>query len=88
MVDDGHTTTKEDLEALKKLGFEVKLDMREDKTGTLSLFGEDTELTYDSKNITIKEESAPYTFEDNKISMEQNGSKLVFEKEVDSNNNE
>lgn len=70
----------EDLESLKSLGLNVTLELREDKTGTLSLFGEEMELTYDSKNMTVDGESTPYKVEDGKLSMEQDGEKLVFEK--------
>jgi len=70
----------EDLESLKSLGLNVSLELREDKTGTLSLFGETMELTYDSKNMTVDGEAAPYKVKDGKLTMEQDGEKLVFEK--------
>lgn len=78
----------EDLESLKSLGLEVTLELREDKTGTLNLFGESMELTYDGKNMTVDGESAPYSFKDGKITMEQDGEKLVFEKTEKTENTE
>lgn len=78
----------EDLESLKTLGLNVSLELREDKTGTLSLFGDTMELTYDGKNMTVDGESSPYSVKDGKISLEQDGEKLVFEKAAKSNNAE
>ena len=78
----------EDLESLKSLGLNVTLELNEDKTGTLNLFGEEMNLTYDNKNMTVDGEAAPYKVEDGKISMEQDGEKLVFEKTEKPENSE
>lgn len=80
--------THEDLESLKTLGLTVNLELREDKTGTLSLFGDTMDLTYNNKNMTIDGESAPYKIKDGKLSMEQDGDKLVFEKAEKKENSE
>ncbi len=70
----------EDLESLKALGLEVTLVLNEDKTGTLNLFGESMELTYNGKNMKVDGENAPYSYKKGKISMEQDDQKLTFEK--------
>lgn len=88
MSSDDENYSHEDLEALKALGLSVTLELREDKTGTLELFGEEMELTYDGGNMIVDGESAPYTVEDDKISMEQDGEKLVFQKTEKTENSE
>lgn len=80
MSSDDEDYSYEDLQNLKSLGLEVTLELRDDKTGTLNLFGETMDLTYDNKNMTVDGEYAPYKVDDNKITMEQDGQKLVFQK--------
>ena len=74
------TYSEEEIDALKTLGLTVTLELKEDKTGVLKLYGEEMNLTYDRNNMTINEGSAPYTFDGSTIKMEQNGNKLVFKK--------
>ncbi len=80
MHSDDENYSYDDLQSLKSLGLIVTLELRDDKTGTLNLFGETMELTYDNSNMTVDGESAPYNVEDGKITMEQDGEKLVFQK--------
>lgn len=72
--------TYDELQSLKNLGLVVTLELNEDKTGELNLFGETMELKYDNKNMTVDGESSPYTAKDDKISMEHDDEKLVFQK--------
>lgn len=88
MTSEDQNYSNEELKSLKSLGFKVTLELNEDKKGTLSLFGDTMDLTYDNKNITVDGESTPYTLKDNKLSMEQDGIKLVFEKTEKPENNE
>lgn len=78
--------TYDELQSLKNLGLVVTLELNEDKTGELNLFGETMELTYDNKNMTVDGESSPYTVKDDKISMEHEDEKLVFQKTEKSEN--
>lgn len=80
MTEGEEVTTKEDIDLLKKFGLIVSLELREDGTGTLDLFGDTEELNFDDKNITADDEEVPYTFEENKLTMEKEDTKLVFEK--------
>ncbi|MBQ3306198.1 hypothetical protein IJH02_02060 [Candidatus Saccharibacteria bacterium] len=65
---------------LEGLGMSATMELKSDKSGKLDLFGEESDVTYDDKNITINGASSEYTFKDGKLSMEQNGSKLIFTK--------
>lgn len=83
MEENGEVTTEEDIQTLKKWGFTVTMELREDKTGKLDLFGDVEEFSYDKDKLTTEKEEIPYTFEDNQFTMEQDGTKLVFKKIVE-----
>lgn len=80
MTSGDESYTNEELESLKALGLKVTLELKEDHTGTLDLFGENMELTYDNKNMIVDGKAEPYTVKDDKITLEQEGEKLVFQK--------
>lgn len=65
---------------LEGLGMKATLELKEDKTGELDLFGDKSEVKYDNKQITINGASTDYTYKDGKFSMEDNGAKLIFTK--------
>ena len=69
-----------DIDKLKELGFTATLELKEDKTGVLNVFGQSQDITYDDKNITSDGQAVPYKFADNKITLEQDGQKMVFQK--------
>lgn len=85
MEESGQVTGSEDIEMLKGLGLTVNLELKEDGTGALVLFGESMNGKWEAKSAT----DATFTYEgqtinmkitDGKLTMEQNGSKLTFVK--------
>ena len=81
MEEGGQVTGSEDIEMLKGLGLTVNLELKEDGTGALVLFGESMDGKWEAKSAT----DATFTYEgqkitDGKLTMEQNGSKLTFVK--------
>lgn len=88
MTTEDTSYSREDLESLKKLGLKVSLELRNDKTGTINLFGKTMEVTFDKKNLTIDGDNAPYKVENDKLSMEYQNEKLVFQKATKTENNE
>ena len=85
MEENGQVTGSEDLEMLRSLGLDVYLELSEDGKGALVLFGEAMNGTWEAKSAT----EASFTYEgqtiemkiaDSKLTMEQNGSKLTFQK--------
>ncbi len=76
----GSGITAEELENMENLQMTMSLDLYEDNTGTLDLFGQIVELTYDPKKltVTIEEQEVPFTYEEGKITIEQDGTKMVF----------
>ena len=94
MYDDEDSYSAEDLETLKKFGLSVYFELREDGTGTLDLFGETMELTYDENNMLYEDEDGdgteeiPYTVDGETLTLEKDGSKLVFQKADTTDNSE
>ena len=92
MTQDGETITKADLEEqLEAAGMADAIDMDEfcylelnkDGTGTLILMGEEMEMEYDDEYIwpvDEADEKVEYTFKNGKLTMEQDGTELVFKK--------
>ena len=66
------------LGVLKGLGLEATLELKEDKTGKLNLFGDESDVTYDKDQITIDDGTAKYNYKDGTITLEENGTKLIF----------
>ena len=69
-----------DTSSLSLLGMTGTLELKDDKTGTMSIFGSSTNLTWDDKNLTVDGQATAYSISGNKLTLENNGSKMVFEK--------
>lgn len=80
MVNEGEEISEDDIALMKSFGLYVTLELKEDKTGVMSMFGEEFELTYDKNNFVIDDETCPYTVSDETITLEQGEDKLVFQK--------
>ncbi len=81
MSSGSETYSKEDLQTLKSYGLSITMEIKEDGTGSMSIYGESKEFTYDADNITVDGEKTPYTLDGNKITFEQDDTKMVFEKQ-------
>lgn len=80
-VNDGKTKyTKEDFKNLLNYDKEVTLELKEDKTGVIDIFGEKQELKYNNKTITINDEKITFTYLNDTITFEKSGTSLKFEK--------
>ncbi len=85
MEQGGEVTGSEDLEMLKSLGLDVYLELKADGTGALVLFGESMDGKWTAKSATeasfeIEGQAVDMKIANNKLTMEQNGSKLTFAK--------
>ena len=83
MSENGEPVSEEDLAALDVLGLAVALEIREGGGGILTLFGEESEITWDENNITIEGTETPYTFDGKTLSMEEDGMALIFTLEAE-----
>ena len=85
MSQDGETTGSSDLETLKSLGLEVYVNLNEDDTVALVMFGEAVQGTWEATSatagsITLNDQKVNMTLEDSKLKFEQEGASLVFQK--------
>ena len=71
---------EENVEQLEELGLTVTLELSEDGTGTIDIFGETNKLTYNENNIIVEGETSLYTFENDTITMQQKGVTLILTK--------
>ena len=82
MSEDGEETSQEDLDLLASLGLSVTMEIKEDGTGVLNLFGEEMEFTWDADNIIVEGEKQPYTFDGTTFTMESDGTSMTFTKDA------
>ncbi len=85
MEENGEVTGSEDLEMLRSLGLDVYLELNQDGTGSLVLFGEAMDGKWEAKSateatFTLEGQTVDMKIADSKLAMEQNGSKLTFKK--------
>ena len=78
MISEGKETTAEDLSLLKSKGLNCTIVLRADGTGVLDLFGEETNLTWDEKNISTGTKTMPYTRKDDQLTVTDGNSSLTF----------
>ena len=64
----------------KTLGMSITMELKADKTGVIDLMGETENLTYDDAYITVDGDKTPYTFENNRITLQEDDTKMVFQK--------
>jgi hypothetical protein len=85
MQSGGETMGAEDLAAMEALGLSVKMTVKEDKTFSIDLFGEQQSGTWEAKsasdaNFTIDGSTVKATLKDGKLTLADGEDTLVFEK--------
>ena len=78
MVQDGETIATEDLVTMEELGFEMFLELKDDGTGEISLYGDTMEITWDDREITSDGETIPYEWDGRYLTLEQEGTSITF----------
>ena len=79
MKSESQSYTENDLKQLKEAGLEVKLELKEDKTAELDLFGTKQNLTYDSKYFYSNDEKIVYSYADGILLLTNGNQSLKFE---------
>ena len=82
---DGQVTDADSLETMKALGLEVYVNLNEDGTAVLVMFGETMEGTWEAVSttagtVTFDDRQTNMTIEDSKLKLEEEGTSLTFEK--------
>ena len=85
MNQDGQVTSSDDLETLKSLGLEVFVNLNEDGTAALVLFGEVMNGNWEATSmtagtITLDNQKVDMSIEDSKLKFAQENASLTFQK--------
>ena len=78
MVQDGGTIATKDLVTMADLGFEMYIDLKEDGTGELNMYGESVEITWDDKGITSQEQEIPYEWDGRYLVLTEGDTSITF----------
>ena len=62
------------------LGLTFSLELKSDHTGTISVFGQSNDLTYDRNKMKYEDSEVEYTYKDGAITLETESVKLIFTK--------
>ena len=87
MEENGESTSSEDIALMEQMGVTVTLSFKEDKSCALSVFGEETSGTWEAKSpseaaITIEGQTITATLANEVLTLEDNGTKMMFGKGV------
>jgi len=78
MVQEGETIATKDLVTMAGLGFEMYIDLKEDGTGELNMYGESVEVTWDDKGITSQEQEIPYEWDGRYLVLTEGDTSITF----------
>ncbi|MGI6664035.1 MAG: lipocalin family protein [Christensenellaceae bacterium] len=86
MEEDGETISGADLDLMQELGLSASIVLEDGGKATLALFDEAMEGSWKEKNassctLTFEEETITATLKNGKLTLEDEGAKLIFEKE-------
>lgn len=87
MEENGEATSSEDIALMEQMGVTVTLSFKEDKSCTLSVFGEEMPGTWEAKSpseaaITIEGQTVVATLANEVLTLEDDGTKMMFGKGV------
>ena len=78
----GISLTQEQIDAMKAIGLSATLDIKEDNTAIMNVFGEEIHFTYDLRKMifTCEGKDEKFTFDGKTIAFNNEGRKLEFTK--------
>lgn len=73
------------VDLLKALGLTASIELRDDNTCTVNLFGEQNECTYTDTalHMTESDTDTPYTYQNNEITITDNGNSMTFARKTE-----
>jgi hypothetical protein len=85
MEEDGEAYSADDIRLMQNMGMTVTLSVKEDKSFSLNVFGEELPGTWEAKSdsaatFTVDGQSVPVTLADDVLTLEQDGTKMMFER--------
>ena len=82
MEEGGEEVPQDDLNMLAEMGLKVTMEVKEDGTGAIDLFGEMLEFTWDDNYITVDDQQQSYEFDGTNFSMTNDDIKMTFTKDA------
>jgi hypothetical protein len=85
MEENGEATSAEDLKLMEDMGLTITLSVKDDKSFSLNVMGEEMSGTWEAKSaseatFTVEGQSVPATLANGVLTLEQDGTKMMFEK--------
>ena len=80
MKSEGEEVSKDDIDLMKQYGLNVYLQVQEDNTGVLNMFGERLPFKYDKENFIINNEICSYSISKEKLTLKMDTEELIFQK--------
>lgn len=84
MKSDGETIDWDDLRYMGYQGMKATVELNEDGTGRIDIFGEEHDLTWDDSGIQIEDENLAYSLSDHVLTFDFYESEMNFVKTSDS----
>lgn len=85
MEENGEATSADDIKLMEDMGLSVTMSVKEDKTFSMNVMGEEMSGTWEAKSaseatFTVEGQSVPVTLANGVLTLEQDGTKMMFEK--------
>ncbi len=85
MEENGEATSADDIKLMEDMGLSVTMSVKEDKTFSMNVMGEEMSGTWEAKSaseatFTVEGQSVPVTLANGVLSLEESGTKMMFEK--------
>ena len=80
MISKEKSYTREDLQALKSINLTVTIELKEDKSAILDLFGSKQNFKYDEKYFYSNDDIISFTLDNNILKLYNSEESLTFEK--------
>ena len=71
------------IKTMEDLGLTITIEFKEDKTGVFTIYGVDTNFTWDDKAITVNDVSETYELKGDTLTLQESEAKLIFERVVE-----
>ncbi len=82
MTTEDNSVNEQTIHGLRQMGFVATLELKDDGTAEMNVYGKTMTLTYDLNKMVFKADGdmAPFTFEDGRITFTQDGNSMTFQK--------
>lgn len=82
MTTEDNSVNEQTIQGLSQMGFVATLELKDDGTAEMNVYGKKMTLTYDLNKMVFKADgdAASFTFEDGRITFTQDGNSMTFQK--------